>query len=117
MMGPIPGKPADAAQFTPFRPATVLYELDTPRTFTFIPADGKLYLAHWFDESESANRAVLRKGERTLKAMFGSLPLGRKAIEVYGRAGLELRDTTSASQRYILESNFQRLQTHLGQPR
>jgi len=59
MMGPIPGKPADPAQFAPFRPAAVLYELDTPRTFTFVPADGELYLAHWFDESATAVRYLV----------------------------------------------------------
>lgn len=59
MMGPIPGKPADPAQFVPFRPATVLYELDMPRTFTFVPADGEWYLAHWLDESKTAVRYLV----------------------------------------------------------
>jgi hypothetical protein len=59
MRGPIPGKPADPAQFAPFHPATVLYELDTPRIFTLVPADGELYLAHWFDESETAVRYLI----------------------------------------------------------
>jgi len=56
MMGPIKGKAVDPAQFSPFHPAKVLFDLDGPRSFTFIPADGELYWAHWFDESESGVR-------------------------------------------------------------
>jgi hypothetical protein len=37
----------------------VLYELDGPRTFTFVPADGELYLAHWFNESEALVRYLV----------------------------------------------------------
>lgn len=37
----------------------MLYELDSPRTFTFIPADGELYLAHWFDESADVVRYLV----------------------------------------------------------
>ena len=59
MMGPMPGKAVGASQFAPFRPAQVLYELDGPRTFTFVPADGELYLAHWFDESEAVVRYLV----------------------------------------------------------
>jgi hypothetical protein len=82
MMGPIPGKPADASQFTPFRPAKVLYELDTPRTFTFVPADGELYLAHWFDESEAAVRYLVVPFSPALVARLeaGQLSL-REAID------------------------------------
>lgn len=59
MMKTIPGRTVDANQFAPFRPAKVLYELDRPMTFTFVPADGELYLAHWFDESELVVRYLV----------------------------------------------------------
>ena len=68
MMGPIAGQVVDASQFTPFRPAKVLYDLDGPRTFTVVPADGELYLAHWFDESEAVVRYLVVPFSPTLLA-------------------------------------------------
>ena len=59
MMGPIKGKAVDPAQFSPFHPAKVLFDLDGPRSFTFIPADRELYWAHWFDESKSGVRYLV----------------------------------------------------------
>lgn len=94
MMGPIPGKPADAAQFTPFRPATVLYELDTPRTFTFIPTDGELYLAHWFDESETAIRYLVVPFSSALQSRLES-----------GR--LSLRDALDQPRLWVVDVNNQ----------
>jgi hypothetical protein len=59
MMGPVKGKPVDPAQFAPFRPAKVLADVGGPRSFTFVPADGELYWAHWFDESADRVRYLV----------------------------------------------------------
>jgi hypothetical protein len=59
MMGPVKGRPADPAQFAPFRPAKVLADVGGPRSFTFVPADGELYWAHWFDESAGRVRYLV----------------------------------------------------------
>jgi hypothetical protein len=59
MMGPVKGKPADPTQFAPFRPARVLADVGGPRSFTFVPADGELYWAHWFDESADRVRYLV----------------------------------------------------------
>jgi hypothetical protein len=59
MMGPVQGKPVDPAAFAPFRPAKVLADVGGPRSFTFVPADGELYWAHWFDESADRVRYLV----------------------------------------------------------
>jgi len=58
-MGPVKGKPVNPAQFTPFRPAKVLADVGGPRSFTFVPADGELYWAHWLDESADRVRYLV----------------------------------------------------------
>lgn len=56
MMDPIPGAAVDPARFAPFQPAKVLYDLDGPRTFTFLDREGELNLALWFDDNADTIR-------------------------------------------------------------
>jgi hypothetical protein len=77
MMGSVKGTAVDPAQFSPFRPAKVLYDLDGPRSFTFVPADGHMYLAHWFDESEQLVRYIVVPFS---PALLGRLESGQCSI-------------------------------------
>lgn len=96
MMGPIPGNPTDPGQFAPFRPAKVLYELDGPRTFTFVPADGELYLAHWFDESAATVRYLV-------------VPFSPALVARLEASQLSLREAIDQPRLWVVDVNNQRV--------
>jgi hypothetical protein len=72
IMGTLNGKTVDPAMFSPFLPAKMLYDVGGARSFTFVPSDGELYWAHWFDESIDRVRYLVVPFSSTLLARLES---------------------------------------------
>ena len=92
MMWNVPGKPVDAALFSPLRPAKVLYEFDGPKTFTFFDQDGEMCLAHWCDEDQGTTRFI---------AVAFSVPLLAK-LE---KGVISVRDALEQPRAWILDED------------
>ena len=89
-MWSVPGRPVDAAQFTPFEPLEVLYDFDGPKTFTHLDHDRGLCLAHWCDADETATRFLV-------------VPITPRQIERLKQGQLTLREALDQPRNWVLE--------------